>query len=307
MARQRLQKILAHAGYGSRRECEELIVEGRVTVNDTTVSVLGAQADPSRDEITVDGERVSQPKLAYWVYNKAEGVFFSEKNEDDAISRVIKGQHGRLFTVGRLDKSSRGIMLITNDGRIGNILTHPRYRVAREYHISVKGYVKDERLRHLNRALFYAMNKGRFEPLSAVKRSASRSVIKLVAYEGLPPSLGDIFLKYQHAIKHIERVRIGCLSLDANKGRRARKLTTDEVTELTEFADAAEKGLLAYENDLVTPAQFKRGERAPNFKRKKTGHRGTSSGGQKKTLARVKRKPSGGANKRRTSQRRRKA
>ncbi|NUO17482.1 MAG: rRNA pseudouridine synthase, partial [Planctomycetaceae bacterium] len=116
--KERLQKILARAGFGSRRACEELIVDGRVSVNGTTVSVLGTQADISHDVILVDGERVRLPQSSYWIANKPKGVAVSEREAEKFIADVIPGEHPRLFTVGRLDKGSCGLMFVTNDGRV---------------------------------------------------------------------------------------------------------------------------------------------------------------------------------------------
>jgi 23S rRNA pseudouridine2605 synthase len=114
--KERIQKILARAGFGSRRACEELIVDGRVTLNGETVSVLGATADASRDTIAVDGERVRMPQFSYWIANKPEGVAVSERDAERFVQDVIPGEHPRVFTVGRLDKGSCGLMFVTNDG-----------------------------------------------------------------------------------------------------------------------------------------------------------------------------------------------
>ncbi|MCK6440282.1 MAG: hypothetical protein L6Q71_08800, partial [Planctomycetes bacterium] len=116
-AEERLQKILARAGFGSRRKCEDLILEGRVTVNNATVSTLGSKADIHRDTIAVDGERIRMPKPAYYVINKPKGWYCTDDVPDKKILDLIAGDHPRLFTVGRLDKSCEGLMLATNDGR----------------------------------------------------------------------------------------------------------------------------------------------------------------------------------------------
>ena len=286
--KERLQKILARAGYGSRRACEELIVEGRVTVNDQTVSVLGVRADPFRDVIAVDTERVHLPKPAYWMLNKQEGTSFNDSEAEHALQDLVKGEHGRLFTAGRLDRQARGLMLITNDGRVANILTHPRYRVPKVYRLTVRGAVEIAAVRNIERALYYAMNSGHFQPIIIGKRSGGQTQLEVVVYEGLPQAVRDICLKFGHGVRQVERIRLGCLEMDAMVGGALRKLRGDEIRELLQYADEAEAGRLNYEKDLVNPARFKRDDEETGFRRKKTGTRGTSTEGQKKTSARVK-------------------
>lgn len=293
-SRERLQKLLARAGYGSRRACEELIVEGRVTVNDQTVSVLGVRADPMRDVITVDGERLRMPKAAYWILNKRDGQAFTDVDSEEAFRELIPGDNGRLFSVGRLDKHSRGLMLITNDGRVANLLTHPRYKVPRVYRVVVEHSLGKPAVPNIERALYYAFNGGRFEPLRVTSKSAGKSEALLTVYAGLPVSLRDIFLKYGHSLKSITRERIGCVELSDLPLGAVRKLRGDEVRVLLSYAEDAEAGKLEYENEPVNPASFRRDDRETGFKRKKIGARTTSRGGQKQTSARVHAKRAGG-------------
>ena len=288
--KERLQKILARAGYGSRRACEELIVEGRVTINNQTVSVLGVRADPFRDAIAVDGERIHLPKPAYWVLNKAEGASFNDAESEEALQELVKGEFGRLFTAGRLDRFARGLMVITNDGRVANLLTHPRYRVPKVYRVTVKGTLTPQAARNIERALYYAMNGGRFEPIQIGKRVGGKTQMLLTVYEGLPQAMRDICLKFGHGVKQVERVRLGPLELGAAAMGALRKLRADEVKLLLEYADDAENGRLSYERPLIDAAKFKRDESVTGFRRKKTGTRGTTTVGQKKTSARVKSK-----------------
>jgi 23S rRNA pseudouridine2605 synthase len=290
--KERLQKILARAGLGSRRACEELIVEGRVTVNGQTVSLLGTRADPFRDAITVDGEKLRLSRPDYWIYNKPEGVFLHDEGGAHRLEELIRGETGRLFTAGRLDRAARGLLLITNDGRIANILTHPRYRVARVYHITCKGSISNSGARLIERALYYAMDGGHFEPLSVIRRVDGKSVVKLTCYAGLAPSIRDIFLKYGHAVRSIQRERIGPIEVGNLEPGTVRKLRGDEVSVLLGYAEAAEGGRLGYEERVVTPADYKRTDEGDDdlrgyFPRKKSGARRTSAGGQKKTSARV--------------------
>lgn len=282
----RIQKILARAGYGSRRSCEELIVDGRVTLNGETVSVLGATADPSRDVLAVDGERVRMPHFSYFIANKPEGVAVSEKDAERFIEDVIVDEHPRVFTVGRLDKGSCGLMFVTNDGRVANILTHPRYKVPKSYRLTLKGELSYATAAQIERALYYAMNGGRFERLRILKTSSNRSLVRLTAYEGLPGALRDICLKYGHPLKLMERTRIGSLELRELPPGASRRLHRAEVETLLAYCAKAEAGELDYERELVTSAKFGRDAHAPEFKPKKQGRRG-STGGQKEIARRV--------------------
>ena len=293
VGKERLQKILARAGYGSRRACEDLIVAGRVTINNQTVSLLGVRADPFRDTINVDGERIHLPKPAYWILNKSEGMSFNDSEAEKALQNLVKGEFGRLFTAGRLDRFARGLMLITNDGRVANLLTHPRYRVPKVYRMTVRGALTTNDARNIERALYYAMNSGRFEPIQIGKRVGGKTQFELTVYEGLPQGMRDICLKFGHGVKQVERTRLGPMELGQAPTGGIRKLNADEVKRLLEYADDAENGRLSYEKPLIDPAKFKRDDTATGFRRKKTGTRGTSSVGQKKTSARLKTKGSG--------------
>ena len=139
MAAERLQKILAAAGHGSRRACEELIAAGRVRVNGA-VATLGAKADPARDKITLDGDPVQAEQTVYIVVHKPRGIVSSlEPQGDRRTVRDLVPVPERLYPVGRLDVMSEGLVLLTNDGELTNRLTHPRYGHEKEYRVLVIG------------------------------------------------------------------------------------------------------------------------------------------------------------------------
>ena len=147
MALERVQKILAQAGLGSRRACEKLIDEGRVSVNGKTIS-LGAKADPRIDEIRVDGNQVGKPeKKVYIAVNKPRNMLSLNVSDDDrpSIFDLVKDER-HLFPVGRLDFESEGLVLLTNDGEMANQLSHPRYEHDKEYEVRVTRKPDDEQL-----------------------------------------------------------------------------------------------------------------------------------------------------------------
>ncbi len=146
MPAERLQKILAAAGAGSRRACEELIAAGRVRVNGR-VATLGASADPVVDKITLDGEPVRAERHVYVMVYKPRGVVSSlEPQGDRATVRDLVPLPGRLYPVGRLDALSEGLVLLTNDGELTNRLTHPRYGHEKEYRVLIRGRIDEGRL-----------------------------------------------------------------------------------------------------------------------------------------------------------------
>lgn len=137
---ERLQKVLAAAGIGSRRECEELILEGRVEVDGEIVQALGTRVDPMSQRIRVDGTMLPTPKRVYYMLNKPTGVLCTN-NDPSGRARAVDliRSNERLFTVGRLDQASEGLILLTNDGELANRLTHPRYGVEKVYRVRVAG------------------------------------------------------------------------------------------------------------------------------------------------------------------------
>ena len=138
---ERLQRLLARAGYGSRRSSEELIVEGRVTLNGV-VATLGDRADPAEDEVRVDGLHVNlDPNVKYYALHKPLGVVTTMRDPQGRpdIRAYLPEEGPRIFPVGRLDRDSEGLLLLTNDGDLANALTHPRFEVEKEYLAEVEG------------------------------------------------------------------------------------------------------------------------------------------------------------------------
>ena len=163
----RLHKLLADAGVASRRDCEELITQGRVAVNGKTVATLPAWADPATDKIKVDGKPIkSQPRTkqdsVYVLVHKPRHVVSttSDPQGRKCVTELVDlpktTPNKRLFPVGRLDAESTGLMLLTNDGELANRLAHPRYEVSKQYHASVRGHVTDEDLKKLKEGLYLA-------------------------------------------------------------------------------------------------------------------------------------------------------
>jgi len=231
---ERLQKILARAGLGSRRACEELITAGRVRVNGQAVE-LGSKANPDTDTITVDGRKVAAAEaLVYIAVNKPRGVLSAVEAPDPRPTvRTLIPLPGTLYPVGRLDVESEGLILLTNDGELTNRLTHPRYGHEKEYRVLVarrpdkeqleafrNGIVLEDGHRTLPAGVSYESGFGKGAWLRIILREGrKRQIREMCASVGLP-------------IVSIVRIRIGTLLLGRLKPREWRLLTDTEVAEL---------------------------------------------------------------------------
>src|SRR3954465_8019068 len=172
---ERLQKVLAAAGLGSQRDCEDLIREGRVEVDKRVVTELGTRVDPTRQEIRVDGESLRRPKRLYFAVNKPVGVV-TTNNDPSGRARVIDlvPTEERVFAVGRLGRSSEGLILVTNDGEFANRLTHPRYGVEKTYLVRIAGSPEPRQLARLKKGVHLAEGFARAERI-IVKRQHGHS------------------------------------------------------------------------------------------------------------------------------------
>ena len=184
--KERLQKILARAGLGSRRACEEMIVDGRVSVNRKIADVLPVLVDAERDEIRVDGRPIKSEAKVYYLLNKPRGVVCT--NRDPAGRRRaidLVGQVGeRLFCVGRLDADSDGLLLLTNDGALTQQLTHPRYEVPKTYRAQVRGRIENDDVEQIRKGIWMAEGRTRKATVKLAYRSPQRSVLQITLREG---------------------------------------------------------------------------------------------------------------------------
>jgi len=231
---ERLQKIMAQAGLGSRRACEELIASGRVTVNGET-AILGEKADPARDKIAVDGRLLSQPEeLIYLAIYKPRGVLSSVTSPDPRPTvRDLIDLPGHFYPVGRLDVDSEGLMLLTNDGELTNRLTHPRYGHEKEYRVLVARHPDEEQLQTWRRGV--VLEDGyRTAPAQVytAQPSGKGMWLKVVLKEGRKRQIRETGSTLGLPVVKIIRVRIGSLLLGGLKPPQWRYLTAEEVKEL---------------------------------------------------------------------------
>lgn len=241
---QRLQKILASAGLGSRRECEKVIQEGRVRVNGEVVRELGRGADPDQDAITVDKRLIRAKKLSYIAMYKPRG-YTSTRRDPHAPRTVLELLPERLRhlnLVGRLDASSEGLILFTNDGQLANRLTHPRYGVPKTYRATVRALVTDADLKHLAEGV--ELEDGMTLPaevaLIARDTEKSRTRVALTIREGRNRQIRRMFEALGYEVARLVRVQFGPVSLADLRPGQIRELTEEELSHLNKLKAHAE-------------------------------------------------------------------
>jgi 23S rRNA pseudouridine2605 synthase len=250
---ERLQKVLAAAGVGSRRDCEELIRQGRVEVDRRVVTELGLRVDPDEQELRVDGEVVRIARRVYYLVNKPQNVV-STNYDPDGRPRVIDlvPPHDHLFTVGRLDRSSEGLILVTNDGELANRLAHPRYGVPKTYRVEVAGHSTLEELEQLRKGVHLAEGRVQASEVHLKKRLKQSTLVEIVLREGRNREIRRMLARLGHKVLRLKRIALGPLKLGELKPGGHRKLDRREVAALRRASEpgaqeriAAAKGRVA--------------------------------------------------------------
>ena len=228
---ERLQKVLASTGWGSRRVCEELIAEGRVTVNGE-VAVLGRRVDADHDLIEVDGAPVGvRPGLVYYLLNKPAGVVTTAKDTHGRKTVVdLVPSEPRVFPVGRLDADTEGLLLLTNDGDITHRITHPSHGVEKEYLVHVKGRLTPGELRRLREGV--ELDDGMTAPADASQPSPG--IIRLTIHEGRNRQVRRMCDAIGHPVLRLVRTRVGPITDRSLRPGDWRELSTGERRALTE-------------------------------------------------------------------------
>ena len=235
---QRLQRVMASAGIGSRRECELIIQEGRVEVDGEIVVELGTKVDPEKQEIYVDAELLVVEKLQYFMLNKPPGIV-STSNDPSGRVRVIDliKTEQRVYNVGRLDQSSEGLILVTNDGDLANKLTHPRYGVEKKYHVQVAGTPTPSKLRALEKGVYIAEGKAKASSVRFLRRDKNSSWIEIVLTEGRNREIRRMLSSIGHKVRKLKRVAVGPLKMGDLPVGAHRPLTGAELRLLRKAAD----------------------------------------------------------------------
>ena len=239
----RLQKFLASAGLGSRRHCEEYILEGRVTVDGEVAADLGVKVDPRKQIIKVDGERIKPQRKRYYLLNKPPGYVCTNS---DPMGRpravdLVPQDGARLFTVGRLDESSRGLILVTNDGELAHRMAHPRFSIPRHYQVQVAGKPGPEVFKQLREGVHFTEGKFSVSRVKTIRSQGKSTFLEIELHQGRNRELRRMLARVGHKVMSLERVTFGPLKLGRLGLGKFRPLRDDELDELRELADGESK------------------------------------------------------------------
>lgn len=244
MAEERLQKILARAGVASRRKAEQMIVEGRVTVNGETVSELGTKADPERDRIKVDGKLLRPPKeRLYLALYKPRGCVTTvfDPQGRPTVMDLIRRVKGRVYPVGRLDYHSEGLLLVTNDGEFARLLTAAASHIRKTYLVKVNGTLTPEQEEEFRRGLPVSGRRTAPAGLKLVRRAAN-PWYEVTLIEGRNQQVRLMFKHFGRLVEKLKRVRIGFLDLGNLRPGEFRPLTPAEVARFKKLLETRKAG-----------------------------------------------------------------
>ncbi len=235
MKLERIQKFISRVGYASRRQAEELIALGKVKVNGEK-AVIGQKINPERDIVEINGKKLElSQKLIYLVMNKPKGYLVTAKDEFgrktifSLIKKVIEKEKVHLFSVGRLDKNSEGLLLITNDGNLAYRLTHPRFKVKKVYQVEVKGKPSKKLLDKLSFGI--ELENGVTQPceVNLIEKLEKTTKLQVVLKEGKKRQIRRMFEKIGHPIVRLKRIAFGPIILKELPLGKYRYLTSEEI------------------------------------------------------------------------------
>ncbi len=236
---ERLNKYLAHAGVGSRRQVETLIQRGRVSINGQIVRELATQVDPAADKVAVDGQPIRSEKKVYWIVNKPRGYLctnFDPAGRPRALDLVPQIAQ-RVYTVGRLDESSEGLLLLTNDGDLANRLMHPSFGVEKTYLVQVVGDPTPDDLKLLLKGIWLSDGHVKAMRIKREKKQKDSTWLRIVLNEGKNREIRRMLAKLEHKVLRLRRIALGPITLGTLPGGRARRLRGDELAALRKTAE----------------------------------------------------------------------
>lgn len=261
----RLNKYLADHGVASRRRCDELIAEGKVMIDGEVVTELGTKVDPDEQTVEMDGVvlRPDSVRRRYYLLNKPAGVVCTNEPREQrprAVDLVTDRRKGRIYTVGRLDEDTVGLVLLTSDGEFANKVMHPRYGVTKTYLVKVQGRIDDEALAQVRQGMYLSDGRTAGARVLVQRRGPRVSTLLVTLREGKNREVRRIFARVGFKVLALRRTRIGALTDRGLKVGRWRELKRDEVRDLLAEADAPE-------SEKFQPA----GPRARNARRRRGG------------------------------------
>ncbi len=216
MPLERLHKVLAHAGFGSRRSCERLIAEGKVRVDGKVITEMGVKVDPAKQRVQCGGQVLRAPARIVLALNKPKHVVSTVRDERGrkTVIDCLRGRFKeRLYPAGRLDADSSGLIILTNDGDLANRLTHPRYQVRKTYHVQLKGELPPDIVKRMAQGVW--LSEGKTGPMDVKIKKTERelTVVEVQLREGMNREIRRVFAKFGLKVKRLRRIKIGKLAL----------------------------------------------------------------------------------------------
>ncbi|QDR80754.1 pseudouridine synthase [Sporomusa termitida] len=233
---ERLQKVIAHAGIASRRDAEEIITAGRVTVNGKVVTELGTKIEPRRDRVAVDGKLLKAEKYVYLLLNKPKGVLTTLEDPQGrkTVADIVAKIPERIYPVGRLDYNTEGLLVMTNDGDITHALTHPSHEISKTYLAKVEGFPPEEKLDKLRVGI--KLEDGVTAPAKInivdIDREKKLTTLEIIIYEGKNRQIRRMCEAIGYPVKNLKRIQYAFLTLEGLRRGQYRLLLPREVEEL---------------------------------------------------------------------------
>ena len=231
----RLQKYLAGCGIASRRKAEEIIAQGRVTVDGEVVTAMGTQIDPSTQEIRLDGKLVTpHDDLLYVLLNKPQGYVttLSDPQGRPIVTSLLQGIKARLFPVGRLDLDTEGALILTNDGELAQNIQHPSYEVTKTYEAQVLGQPSEKTLQKLEHGILLEGRKTAPAKLTVIAKHTGTTSIRITIHEGRKRQVRKMFQAVGHPVLHLKRIAYGHLFLQGLLTGKYRILTPEDLKKI---------------------------------------------------------------------------
>ena len=240
----RLNSFLATCGLGSRRGCEDLIVQGRIMVNGEPVTQLGTKVDPLRDIVSIDGEKLRPEKPIYVLFHKPKGIVCTNAAHEQKkrVIDLLVGLKGRVFSIGRLDLDSEGLLLMTNDGAFAERMLHPRFGVPKTYQVTLRGRIEGEKVDKARGGVWLAEGKTKGIRIRIRRRTKDRSYLEVELREGRNREIRRIFARLGFPVLKLARVKIGPLGIKGVGKGKWRFLKKPEVEALLRAASLGEEG-----------------------------------------------------------------
>ena len=236
---ERLQKVMSNCGVASRRASEQLILDGKVRVNGVVIRELGTKVDLDKDIILVDGKRLEAQPKHYYLFNKPKGVITTSKDDQGraTVMDYFKKEKDRIYAIGRLDQNTEGLILMTNDGELANILMHPSRMVDKTYEVKVKGHIADSVLQHLADGV--ELDDGMTAPAdvyyAGFDMKTGITTIEITIHEGRNRQVRRMMEHFGYKVHNLRRVQYAFLTLSGVKRGAYRSLTREEVAELYQY------------------------------------------------------------------------